>query len=158
MMIHEITEKVGRHKRKKRVGGSTEETEDRRRTIYAQKPSYCTLANIDGLTVEALRVLIPDDIFAQHHRSALSLHNATEATISNVQRRPPGAGSEVPVVMMEDCRDVLLTMCLVPRQTSIFLGLAGPRTANISLRGNDLRGAGQAVHRSDDVPAGAVAD
>lgn len=162
LSMRNITMRVDRTfdyaKRKKHVGGSTEETEDRRRTIYARKPSYCTLANIDGLTVESLRIFIPDDIFAQHNRSALSLHNVTQAIISNVQREPPGAGSEVPVVMMQDCRDALLTMCLAPRQTGIFLGLAGPGTANISLRGNDLRGAGQAVHRSDDVPADAVAD
>jgi hypothetical protein len=84
--------------RKKHVGGRTEQTEDRRRTIYARKPSYVTLANVEGLTVDGLRVFIPDDVFAQHPRSALSLHNITKPTISNVSRQPDGAPFDVPVV------------------------------------------------------------
>jgi hypothetical protein len=90
--------------RKKHVGGRTEPTEDRRRTIYAQKPSYVTLANIDGLTVDGLRVFIPDDVFAQHNRSALSLHHVNEAAIGNIHRQPASVDSNVPIVTVEDCR------------------------------------------------------
>jgi len=88
--------------RKKHVGGTTQETEDRRRTIYAQKPSYVTLANIDGLTVEGLRVFIPDEVFSKYPRSALSVHSAGNAVIRDVQRRPTGTDSDVPVVTRED--------------------------------------------------------
>jgi polygalacturonase len=104
--MQNITMRVDRafdySQRKKHVGGHTEQTEDRRRTIYAQKPSYVTLANIDGLTVDGLRVFIPDHVFARHPRSALSLHNVDQAEISNVRRQP--AEANVPAVLMEDCR------------------------------------------------------
>jgi polygalacturonase len=144
--------------RRKHVGGKTSATEDRRETIFARKPSYVTLANIDGLTIDSLRVFIPDEVFSKYPRSALSVHSASNAVIRDVQRRPAAADSNVPVVMIENCRDSLLTQCMAPPQTGVFLGIAGKDTANISLRGSDLRGAKQAVHVSEDVPNRAVKD
>ncbi|MCU0916884.1 MAG: glycosyl hydrolase family 28 protein, partial [Planctomycetes bacterium] len=127
--LHHITLRIDRAfdyaTRKKHVGGSVEATEDRRPTIYARQPSYVTLANVDSLMVDHLRVLIPDDVFARHPRSALSLHNVTKATLHDLGRGPAGAGSEVPIVMMEDCRNVLLTGCLALPDTGVFLALAG---------------------------------
>ena len=134
-------------KRKKHVGGKTETTEDRRETIYARQPSYVTLANIDGLTVNGLRVLIPDEVFAQYNRSTLSLHSVSKAALSDIRREPAGADSSVPVVMMENCRNALLTGCLAPPNTGVFLGLAGKETASISLEANDLTAAGKSHSR-----------
>lgn len=145
-------------KRKKHVGGKVEQTEDRRETIYARQPSYVTLANIDGLTVDNLRALIPDEVFAKYNRSALSLHNVDKAMINNIRREPARADSTVPVVMMEDCQDALLTGCLALPNTGVFLGLAGNRLTNISLKANDLTLAKEAVHASDDVLKGAIRD
>ena len=88
--------------RRKHVGGKVYDTEDRRETIYARKSSYVTLANIDGLTVNSLRVFIPDEVFIKYPRSALSLHSVSNAVIRDVQRRPAGADSDVPVVTLED--------------------------------------------------------
>jgi polygalacturonase len=144
--------------RKKHVGGRVEATEDRRPTIYARKPSYVTLANVDGLTVDNLHVLIPDDVFAKHHRSALSLHNVAQATLRAIRREPPGADSDVPVVMLEDCRNALLTGCLALPNTGVFLGLAGPETANIALRANDLTAARKPVLTDAEVPKEAAGD
>lgn len=144
--------------RKKRVGGSTEETEDRRRTIYARKPSYCTLANIDGLTVDGLRVFIPDDVFAQHNRSALSLHHVSQAVLSDIRRRPGGADSDVPVVMMEDCRDTFLTKCFALPGTGVFLSVAGKETANVSIKSNDFRAAYKPMCLSEEVRKEAIRD
>jgi hypothetical protein len=171
-------------KRKKHVGGKTEKTEDRRETIYARKPSYVTLANIDGLTVDSLRVLIPNEVFAKYSRSALSLHSVNKAILSDIRREPAGnvapppsgvTGSpnakdrvwdpnpaeggwatSVPVVMMKDCRNTFLTGCLALPNTGVFLGLAGKETANISLKANDLTAAGKAVDISEEVPSGAI--
>jgi hypothetical protein len=137
--------------RKKHVGGRTSETEDRRRTIYARKPSYVTLANIKGLTVNGLRVLIPDAVFAGYKRSALSLHEVEEAVVSHVCRAPAGAGSRMPVVTMENCRNTFLTKCFAHGQTDIFLAVDGENTANISLAGNDLSGAKTGVRISPEV-------
>ena len=127
--------------RKKHVGGRTSETEDRRRTIFAQKPSYVTLANIKGLTVDGLRVFVPDAVFARYNRSALSLHQVDEAAVSGIHRSATGAGSRMPVVMMENCRNAFLTKCFALPGTDVFLGVDGRDTANISLVGNDLSGA-----------------
>ncbi|MFH1718397.1 MAG: glycosyl hydrolase family 28 protein [Planctomycetota bacterium] len=137
--------------RKKHVGGSTSETQDRRRTIYAQKPSYVTLANITGLTVDGLKVFIPDTIFDAHKRSALSLHEVEHSVVSNVIRTPAGAGSRMPVVTMENCTSALLTKCFALPETDIFLGLEGKDTANISLIGNDLSRAETDVKLSAEV-------
>jgi len=143
-------------KRKKHVGGKTEKTEDRRETIFARKPSYVTLANIDGLTVSGLRVLIPDEVFAKYNRSALSLHSVSKSTLIDIRREPPGADSTVPVVVMENCRNALLTGCLALPNTGIFLGLAGKETADISLKANDLGNAKEAVQRSEESARTAV--
>ncbi len=155
LSLRNITVRVDRAsdyaQRKKHVGGKTEETEDRRRTIYAQKPSYVTLANIDGLTVDGLRVLIPADVFAQYNRSALSLHSISKAVVRDVRRAPAGADSAVPVLLLEDCRDALLTGCLALPNTGVFLGITGRETAGVSIKDNDLTRAHQAVRLSEDV-------
>ncbi len=144
--------------RKKHVGGRTSETEDRRRTIYARKPSYVTLANIKRLTVDGLRVFIPDTIFSSYKRSALSLHKAEEATVSNVFRAPAGAGSRAPVIVMENCRNAFFTKCFALPGTDIFLGISGEDTANISLVGNDLSRAKKGVELSANVSKREVRD
>lgn len=87
--------------RKKHVGGKVENTEDRRETIYARKPSYVTLANVNGLTIDGLRVFIPDEIFAKYPRSALSVHSAANTVIRDVQRRPAAPESEAPIIVSE---------------------------------------------------------
>ena len=142
--------------RKKHVGGRTSETLDRRRTLYARKPSYMTLANIKGLTVDGLRVFIPEAIFARYERCALSLHEVDEVTVSGIYRSPAGAGSAMPVVMMENCRSAFLKACFALPGTDVFLAVDGPDTANISLVGNDLSRAKVAVEPSARVPQGQI--
>lgn len=144
--------------RKKHVGGSTSPTEDRRPTIYAQKPSYVTLANVKGLTLDGLRVFIPDAVFARYERSALSLHEVQEATVSDVVRVPAGRASQVPVIMMENCRTAFLTKCFARPGTGVFLGVDGENTADISLAGNDLKRAKTSVMLSAKVPAEQVSN
>jgi polygalacturonase len=139
--------------RRKHVGGSTSATEDRRRTIYAQKPSYVTLANVKGLTVDSLRVFIPDAVFAKYERSALSLHHVEEAVVSDVLRMPAGEGSAMPVIAMDNCRTAFLTKCFALPDTGVFLGIEGENTADISLTGNDLNRAKKGVKLSAKVPA-----
>jgi polygalacturonase len=162
VVLRNITMRVDRAfdyaRRKKHVGGRVKATEDRRPTVYARQPSYVTLANIDGLTVDGLRVLIPDEVFAQYPRSALSLHRVDRATLCDIRRMPAGADANVPVLMMEDCRNALLTGCLALPHTGVFLGLAGEETANISLRANDLTAAARTANVSGEVPQDAIRD
>jgi polygalacturonase len=91
--------------RRKHVGGKVDSTEDRRETLYARKPSYVTLANIDGLTVDGLRVFIPDEVFNKYPRSALSAHSTSNAIIRDVQRRPVRPDAIVPTSVLEDVYD-----------------------------------------------------
>ncbi|MHC4557054.1 MAG: glycoside hydrolase family 28 protein [Planctomycetota bacterium] len=160
LMMRDITMRVNRgfdySERKKHIGGRTSETQDRRRMIYARKPSYVTLANIKGLTVDGLRVLIPDNIFDSYKRSALSLHEVEEAIVSDVLRAPAGDGSRMPVVMMENCRNAFLTKCFALPGTDIFLGISGEDTANISLAGNDLSKSETGVKLSAEVSKGQI--
>ena len=112
LTMRNITVRVDRgfdfSRRKKHSGGKTSETEDRRVTTYAQKPSYITLANIDGLNVDGLRVFVPEDVFAKFNRSALALYEVDSGAIGNVLRRPAGSGSQIPVVVAENCRNTPL--------------------------------------------------
>jgi len=160
--LRNISQRVDRAfdygQRRKRVGGTTTETEDRRRTVFARRPAYVTVANVDGLRIDGLRVFIPQPVFAAYNRSALSLHQVSHAVIRDVSRDPGGIDSEVPVVMMENCRDSLLTGCLALPETGVFLGLAGTGTANIAIKGSDLSMAREPIHAATDVRSEAIRD
>jgi len=162
LTLRNITMRVDRafdySQRRKHVGGRTSETEERRRTIYARQPSYATLANIECLTVDDLRVVIPEDVYARHPRSALSLHQVQGAALSAICRRPAGAGSAMPVVNMENCRDAFLTNCFALPGTDVFLKVSGQDTANLSLKANDLSKAETPVRVSDDVSQDQIRD
>lgn len=157
LILRNITMRVDRgfdySARKKHVGGNVSSNEDRRATIYAQKPSYVTLANIKNLTVDGLRVFIPDGVFGKYERSALSLHETEGAVVSDVLRVPSGQDSEMPVIMMENCRSAFLTKCFAPPGTGVFLGIDGEGTADISLTGNDFKRAKTGVKLSGKVAA-----
>lgn len=70
-------------KRHKAVGGART-TKDERDTKYAQMPSYATLAYVNGLTVENLRVLVSKEAIEQYNRSALCCNESSNAVIRNV--------------------------------------------------------------------------
>ena len=141
--------------RRKAVGGRRT-TRDERDTLYARQPSYITLAHVDGVTLDNIRVLITDDAFKKYERSALSCHDVENGTIRNVYREPAGVGGKLPVVALDSCRNMLVTGCRAAAGTPVFLGLNGKRTARISLMGNDLRDAVKAVMRDRDVPTDAL--
>lgn len=73
--------------RMKRVGGHRT-TSDERDTLYARKPSYCTIAHVWSLRVEGLRVDIRDKVFRANPRSALWLEHVTQETVRDVTRTP----------------------------------------------------------------------
>ena len=141
--------------RRKAVGGRRT-TKDERDTLYARQPSYITLAHVDGATLEDIRVLIADDVFKEYERAALSCHEVENARVRNVSRQPAGKGGKLPVVRFHNCRRMLVTGCRAERGTPAFVGLIGKRTADISLVGNDLRDAAEAVTQAQDVPANAL--
>lgn len=154
-IIFRVEQSADWGERHKAIGGRRT-TSDERDTLYAQKPSYITLAHVDGLTLENIRVLIAEEAFKQYERSAISVYEAADGTIRNVQRTPAGEGGQLPVVALHNCQRMLITGCMATPGTPAFLSLSGERTASIVLVGNDLRAAGQSVTQGYEVPARAV--
>jgi polygalacturonase len=91
--------------RKKRSGG-TGNPNDERITKFVRQPTYIALANIDGLVVDDVRVLVKDDVFQRFDRSALAVFNSKDGVITNVERRPGAVPGGQPVVALTDCQDV----------------------------------------------------
>ncbi len=155
LTLRNITLRVDREfdysNRKKHVGGRTSSTQDRRRTEFAQKPSYATFANIKDLTIDHLQVYIPEKVYAKFPRSALLLHNVRAADISHIRRVSDAPGKGAAVVVMENCRDGFLSNCKALPGTDVFLSVTGENTSNISLAANDLKEAGTAVQVAPDV-------
>ena len=142
-------------KRKKAIGGRRT-TSDDRDTRYARLPSYVTLAHVDGLTLDNVRVLITEDAFQQYERSAVCGHELQNSIIRSIYRRPAGAGSQMPIVALHNGCCILLADCAATPGTPVFLGLSGKKTSGISLVGNDLQGAARAVTQTEEVPPEAV--
>ena len=91
--------------RRKAVGGRRT-TSDDRDTRYAGLPSYVTLAHVNGLMLDNVRVLIEEDAFNQHERSAICGHELENGTLRSIYRQPAGIGGQLPVVSLHNCRDL----------------------------------------------------
>jgi polygalacturonase len=155
LVLRNITQRVDRpfdfSQRRKHVGGRTRTTEDRRRAEFARQESYVTLANINGVTIDHLQVWIPEHVFEQFPRAALSLHNVDGADLSHLRRISGSYGKGTPVVVLENCRDGLLSSCKTSPQIEVFLSVRGRETQRISLAGNDLSQASTAVQLGPEV-------
>jgi hypothetical protein len=115
--------------RVKHAGGRGNPDDDRI-TVYARKPSYATLANIEGLVVNNLRIHISPDIHQKLPRSTLYLKNAKDCMLS-VLRRYPGKGDS-PIIDLHDCQHAMLSE-IFPGATSI--GVNGEKTRDIRVPG-----------------------
>ncbi|MBM3858893.1 MAG: glycoside hydrolase family 28 protein [Verrucomicrobia bacterium] len=94
-------------KRKKPVGGRRT-TREERDALYAQLPTYFALAHIRNLTLEDVTVNIAPEAFARFERSAVSGRDIVGGTIRNVRRIPGATPGRLPVIDLQDCRDVTL--------------------------------------------------
>lgn len=141
--------------RTKRAGGKVT-FKDERRTLYVRQPTYIALAHINGLTLDNVRVLIDGEVFKKFGRSALALFDARNAIIRNIQREPAGFDGAQPMMTLNNCQQVLVADCLAPAGTPVFLGISGRETKVISLIGNELSGARDAVLANEEVSPGAV--
>jgi len=155
LVLRNITQRVDRpfdySQRRKHVGGRTRTTEDRRRTEFAQRESYVTLANINGVTVDHLQVWVPEHVFKPFPRAALSLHNVDGADLSHIKRMSGGYGKEAPVVVLESCRNGFLSSCRISPEREVFLSVRGTETQRISMAGNDWSQVSTAVQLGPDV-------
>lgn len=155
LVLRNVTQRVDRpfdySQHRKHVGGSTRATEDRRPTEFARQESYVTLANINGLTVDHLQIWIPEQVFEQFPRAALSLHNVAGADLSHIRRLSGQSPKTAPVLTLENCRDAFISNCKAPPQTDVFVNITGPQTERISLTANDLTQAKTPIHLTPDV-------
>jgi hypothetical protein len=88
--------------RKKHVGGRRT-TRDERDTLFARKPSYATVAHVDGLSVDGLRVSMTDEALGQYPRAAFSGYFVNRYAVRDVVRTPSGKNIEVPAAILRDC-------------------------------------------------------
>lgn len=89
----------------KREGGQST-YKDENRTRYVRQPTYCALANINGLTVDNLRVVCDDAVFKQFPRSALAIFNSQDGIVRDVVREPVASAGTPPVVVLSHCTGV----------------------------------------------------
>jgi polygalacturonase len=91
--------------RSKREGGEST-YRDENRTRYVRQPTWCALANINGLTVDNLRVLCSEDIFKKFPRSAVAIFNSQNGSVRNVSREPVETPGGPPVVVLNGCKQL----------------------------------------------------
>jgi polygalacturonase len=142
--------------REKAMGYGGRNPQDGRFTLYARKPSYVTLAHVDGLRVDNVQVHIADEVFARFPRAAVAVFESTRAQLQGISRLPGGNAQGEPVLTLENCRDVLVTGNRAAAATAVFLGVRGARSAEIEVAGNFLRRAAKAVALAPEVNAQAV--
>ena len=94
--------------RRKHAGGRGN-PEDDRIEVYARRPSYVTLANVDGLVVDNLRVYLPEKVFEENQRSALHLEKVQNSMLSGIFRRPLAGRDRYPALKLVNCRNLILT-------------------------------------------------
>jgi hypothetical protein len=96
--------------RKKHIGGRRT-TSDERDTLFARKPSYATVAYVDGLSVDGLRVSMNGDALKQYERAALSGYFVNDYAVRNVARVPHDETVEVPAIVLRDCGRGFVSDC-----------------------------------------------
>ncbi len=105
-----VDQAVDYQHREKAIGGFRT-TSDERDTRYARLPSYITLAHVHGLTLDNIRVLIAEDAFRGHQRSAVCGHELADGVLRNIHRQPGATDGAVPVVALHNCQNMLLRDC-----------------------------------------------
>jgi hypothetical protein len=105
------------------------------------------IRNVQGLTLENI------DIGGQSG-PAFRLSDIVGGTISGCGTPTPDP--QAPVMHWTNVSRALLNACRTTPGTGIFLHLEGAQTGKITLTGNDLSLARQALELADDVPPGSV--
>jgi len=150
-----VTQGFDFSQRKKRGGGRSNPN-DSRITRFIRQPTYISLAHLNGLVLDDVRVLIDGAVFDRFDRSAVAVFESQNVTIRGVQRSTAGTKGGQPVLTLDNCAQVFVTGCCARPGTPAFLGLSGARTTGIHLAGNDLTAATQPVVRAKEVAAEAL--
>ena len=136
--------------KEKHAGGDSNPDDDRI-TLYARKPAYLTLAHVNGLGMDNVRVISDDDVMDAVDRSAIYLENIEDANLRGIHRVPANKSGTLAVIEGKDLSDLLLTGSRALEGEPAFFSLSGSRNAKIRLRGNALEGAATMVRRSEEV-------
>jgi hypothetical protein len=89
--------------------GSARISPDARDTIYARKPSYVTVAYVQGLVVDGLRVLLSEEAFQAFPRAAFSGHELGEAVLRGIRRQPAGNKDQLSSIILNNCSNTRST-------------------------------------------------
>ena len=143
--------------KEKHAGGQSNPDDDRI-TVFARKPAYLTLAHVDGLSLDNVRVVMAEGVQEAVNRSAIYLENVHDATLHAIQRRSTSKSSDAAVIQARDCRNLFLNGSRAVAGDRVFLDLQGEGTTGVSLAGNDLSAAQQAIRRSSEVPESTVVE
>lgn len=123
-------------KRSKAVGGSRT-TKDERDTKYARMPSYMTLAYVDGLVLDGIRIEQEEEAAAKYERSSVWIEEAMDVMMRGIRCTPPRGKTGLPVVMLHDVDRVLVTGSMALPGTGTFLQTSG-NASHIVATGNNL--------------------
>ena len=124
-------------KRSKAIGGSRT-TSDERDTKYARMPSYMTLAYVDGLVLDEIRIEQSEEAAAKYERSSVWVEEATDVMMRGIRCTPPRGETGLPVIMLHDVDRVRVTGSMALPGTKKFLQTTG-NASHVSVEDMDNR-------------------
>lgn len=89
-------------------------------------------------------------------QSALTIDDANGVEIDNFSGTPAIRGSDIPAIALTNVEDAVIRNSVVRDGTRVFLGLAGSRTSDIVLQGNDFRRGAHPFTNSGEVAKNAI--
>jgi hypothetical protein len=98
----EVSSYEGRHV----PPGGEQRFHDAQDTLYARKPSYFTVAHVDGFSLDGYELLLSPDAHRQFDRVALDISESRRVRLNGVYREAPG-GDGRKLVNLANCIDVI---------------------------------------------------
>ncbi|NIA29062.1 MAG: hypothetical protein GWP06_04005 [Actinobacteria bacterium] len=150
MRVRRRTDLSGRHKPR-----GTRKLKNIAVNDYAHISSDFTFAYIDGLNIRNLYIQddTPDN---QFERYAIWAKDVDNVVINGFQQKQTVSNVGLPVFKFSNTGDVTIRACKPESPNTVFLELAGERTRDIFLLGNDFTKVGSDIKLSDNAHRGAV--
>ena len=124
---------------------------------YDKTVSALTFRQARNLKLRNVEIFWDTPAFAGWE-SALVLDGVQGLTLDGVEARParPESPRVLPAVILRQTDNAVIRNCRALPGTLVFLGIAGEKTRDIVVTGNDFRSARAGLAIERDVPAGAV--
>jgi polygalacturonase len=123
--------------------------------LQRQAPAHIVFSNVRGLRLRDVEVTVEAEEKAEE-RSAIFGDALAEVEISGFRGMQSVPDGDLPAMDLHNCRNVLICGCRASAGTGTFLRLNGTGTSGITMMGNDLSSAGEAVSLDNDVREGAL--